>query len=127
MEPMTTLEFHAIRNTCGLSTADLGQILGVNPRTVRSWEQGRMPIREKIAAEMRALADEHAILVDQFEAADPPIILEFPKDYYRSLGRPREWYVTALGAALSRWDGLRAEWVGEPESHALDSRLRQSG
>lgn len=38
---MTPQEFKDARNALGLSARQLGGILGVNPRTIRRWEDAR--------------------------------------------------------------------------------------
>lgn len=55
-DPLTPAELRAAREALGLTGDQLARVLAVNPRTVRSWEQGRDPVPGRIrplVAELR--------------------------------------------------------------------------
>lgn len=62
---MDGAELRCRREYLGLSAEDLAGILDVNPRTVRSWEQGRDTVPERIGAELAELEDEFEREVDK--------------------------------------------------------------
>jgi len=52
---MTPQELRAIRKDLDLTTAELGERLGVSGRTVEDWEQGRRKIRGPAVVLIRQL------------------------------------------------------------------------
>ncbi|MGW2689807.1 helix-turn-helix domain-containing protein [Streptomyces sp. NPDC001414] len=54
-DPLTAAEFRIAREYLGLSGDHLAKLLGVNPRTLRSWEQGRDDIPGRFRPEIAAL------------------------------------------------------------------------
>jgi len=54
-ERMTPAEFKVVREFLGLTGDWLARHLRVNPRTVRSWEQGRDPIPDGVRLEIEKL------------------------------------------------------------------------
>lgn len=53
--PMTSTELHLLRNSYGLSLADLAQYLDVSERTVRRWESSGFSIPAGVADQVRRL------------------------------------------------------------------------
>lgn len=62
-------ELQTVREYLGLTIESLAGILGVNPRTVRSWEAGRDPIPERIRVEVEAIEQSTAEAVGELAAA----------------------------------------------------------
>lgn len=62
-------ELQTVREYLGLTIESLAGILGVNPRTVRSWEAGRDPIPERIRVEVEAIEQSTADAVGDLVAA----------------------------------------------------------
>ena len=56
---MTHQELKAIRRRLKLTTAELGERLGVSGRTVEDWEQGRRKIRGPAEVLIRQLQSSH--------------------------------------------------------------------
>lgn len=56
-ERMTDAEFKVVRESLGLTGDWLAAHLGVNPRTVRDWEQGRSRVPDGVRLEMERLED----------------------------------------------------------------------
>ncbi|GAA2640054.1 DUF1870 family protein [Streptomyces axinellae] len=54
-ERMTDAEFRMVREFLGLTGDWLAAHLGVNPRTLRNWEQGRSPVPDGVRLEMEDL------------------------------------------------------------------------
>ena len=109
MERMTGAEFAAYRHLIGLTLDELAAALGVNPRTVRSWETERDLIPERIPAELAALAAEHGRLADQMAGDGRPIGIT--RDKAAPSARPRGWYVAAAARALVIEPDLEVEWL----------------
>lgn len=62
-------ELQTVREYLGLTIEALAGILGVNPRTVRSWEAGRDPIPERIRVEVEDIELSTAEAVGELAAA----------------------------------------------------------
>lgn len=62
-------ELQTVREFLGLTIDSLAGLLGVNPRTVRSWEAGRDPIPERIRIEVEQIEADTAAAVDELVAA----------------------------------------------------------
>ncbi len=62
-DTMSPAEVSALRHMMGLSMDALARLLGVNPRTVRSWESAASMPSESSTAAVWALAWEHDELV----------------------------------------------------------------
>ncbi len=52
---MTPREFRDIRLALGLSTEQLAERLGVDPRTIRRWQDGSQPVPGPVVAAMQLL------------------------------------------------------------------------
>ena len=105
---MTPAEVAALRHMMGLTLDAFAAMLGVHPRTVRSWESGRDELSPSSAAAVRALARRHSDLVRQYLDAGVPIGI------VRDVGDaipPRGWYLAAAGQALAVEPNLSVEWL----------------
>lgn len=67
-EPMSDAEFQVLRESLGLTGDWLAGHLGVSPRTVRHWAQGKYTIPYGVAKTLRELEEETARLVEETAA-----------------------------------------------------------
>lgn len=83
-DPLTDAELRTTRERLGLTGDRLSSILGVNPRTLRSWEQGRDPVPGRVRPEMVELTEAAdkavALLVASIEGVDEPELLTYRSD-----------------------------------------------
>lgn len=90
-EPLTGAELRAARELLGITSDHLAKVLGVNPRTVRSWEQGRDAIPGRIRtelAEIKAAADAAVReLVDSL--GDDDAVITYRNDEEYKAAHPR--------------------------------------
>ena len=105
---MTGAEFAARRHLLGLTLDELAAVLGVNPRTTRSWETERDQIPARLPAELDALTAEHTKLAQEMIAAGSVQIVRAKRD---NQDRPRGWYVAAAALATATNPDLRVEWI----------------
>ena len=102
-------EVAATRIGLGLSVAELAEHLGVNPRTVRSWESGRDPVGDWVADAISLLSaradDEVAAHVAAF-AARPgvPAVLSIEDD---DDAQPLGWQLAIAFRVRQQVPGLR--------------------
>ena len=73
---MSPAEVAALRHMMGLSLDAFARMLGVHPRTVRSWESGRDMLSESSAQAVWALARRHDDLVRRYLSDAAPIGIE---------------------------------------------------
>jgi len=109
---MSPAEFAAFRRLTGLTVDAMAQHLGVNPRSVRSYESGRDAISERIATAVRKLADDNGQLGR--EMADSDVIVEIPRD---------GWYIQAAARALLIEPDTMIEWAGPMGRASRSSRV----
>lgn len=113
-ERMTPAMVAVTRRGLGLTLDELADILGVNPRTVRSWESGRDLASAWLSDALGSLVAEHEALVDEYaeaiEDGTPVAVLrESPEG-----GRPRGWHLIALAMAARRVTDpcdIDADWL----------------
>lgn len=108
MSDMTAAEFAAHRRLTGLTLEQLAAQLGVNPRTVRSWESGRDAVPDRIAAELGALVDRHRRDARVMAAAGVPVVL--PRYDNSEAEFPRGWYLAAASSALLLEPDIELDW-----------------
>jgi transcriptional regulator with XRE-family HTH domain len=106
-DPLTPAEVRTAREHLGLTGDKLAEKLGVNPRTLRSWEQGRDPIPGRIRpeiAELKAATDAAvAKLVAGLEDSDDNTLITYRND--------DEYKAWASGTSWSEgWHGWSASW-----------------
>lgn len=106
-DPLTAAELRIAREYLGLTGDKMAEKLGVNPRTLRSWEQGRDPIPGRIrpeVAEMKAATDAAvAKLVADLEGSDDDTLITYRTD--------EEYKEAMLGTSWSEgWHGWSASW-----------------
>ncbi|MFI8191409.1 helix-turn-helix domain-containing protein [Streptomyces sp. NPDC085946] len=106
-DPLTAAEVRIAREYLGLTGDKLAEKLGVNPRTLRSWEQGRDPVPGRIRpeiAELKAATDAAvAKLVAGLEDADDDTLITYRNDdEYKAGVRGTSW--------SEGWHGWSASW-----------------
>jgi len=106
-DPLTPAELRIAREYLGLTGDKMAEKLGVNPRTLRSWEQGRDPIPGRIRpeiAEMKAATNAAvAKLVASLEDSDDDTLLTYRND--------DEYKAGVSGTSWSEgWHGWSASW-----------------
>ncbi|KIF66309.1 hypothetical protein HY68_36555 [Streptomyces sp. AcH 505] len=83
-DPLTDAELRTARETLGLTGDHFAKLLRVNPRTVRSWEQGRDAVPGRIrpeVAELREQTDKAVTdLVAAYEAGDDDTVITYRSD-----------------------------------------------
>lgn len=82
-EPLTGAELRAARELLGITSDHLAKVLRVNPRTVRSWEQGRDAIPGRIRpelADIKESADEAVRNLVDALAADADTLITYRND-----------------------------------------------
>lgn len=100
--PMSAAEFACWRRLTGLAGDQLAERMragGLNPRTVRDWEQGRRPVPEWAADRIEQLASENAALARRI--ADAETVVEIPRD---------GWHIQAAAMALLIDPEVMIEW-----------------
>ena len=92
--PLTAAELRTVREQHGLTGDHMARLLGVNPRTVRSWEQGRDPIPGRIRpeiAELRQATDKAvADLAASVDGEEKPRLLTYRSDKEYEAANPRD-------------------------------------
>jgi transcriptional regulator with XRE-family HTH domain len=106
-DPLTAAELRIAREYLGLTGDKMAEKLGVNPRTLRSWEQGRDPIPGRIRpeiAELRAATDAAvARLIAGLEDSDDDTLITYRND--------DEYAAWVRGTSWSEgWHGWAASW-----------------
>ncbi len=81
---MTGAELRATREMLGLTGDHLARMLRINPRTIRSWEQGRDPIPARFGPELTQLVSATREAVAQMaasvESQSDPLLLTYRSD-----------------------------------------------
>ncbi|CAM5503190.1 MULTISPECIES: helix-turn-helix domain-containing protein [Streptomyces] len=95
-DPLNPAELRAAREYLGLTGDHLAKLLGVNPRTLRSWEQGRDSIPGRIRpeiAELKAAADKAvAEMVESCQGEEEPVLITYRDDEeYQAANRGGRW------------------------------------
>jgi transcriptional regulator with XRE-family HTH domain len=91
-ERMTGGELQTVREYLGLTGDALSGMLGVNPRTLRSWEQGRDRIPVRVREEVERIENLTAAavgeLVTALEDARDPAVAVYRTDAELTAARP---------------------------------------
>ena len=106
---MSPAEVAALRHMLGLSLDAFARVLGVNPRTVRAWENGRDDMSETSSQAVWALARRHDELVREYANAEAVIVID--RDMPTTANPPRGWYLAAAGRAMLMAPDLMVEWL----------------
>lgn len=119
---MTGIALKTTREWLGLSGQWLADHLDVNPRTIRSWEQGRDPIPDGVRLEVERLEEQSGEIVDRLVEAlsgmrDPLVRTYQTDEQYREYepGQPwpAAWHRRVVARAAQEVPGLV---IAEPEA-----------
>ena len=102
-------EVAALRHALGLSGDQMAAMLGVNPRTVRSWESGRDGLSATAQAAVWALARRHDDLVSEMLTAEVPVVIR--REQSAGDVPPRGWFLAAAGRALLEDPDVSIDWA----------------
>lgn len=124
-DPLNPAELRAAREYLGLTGDHLAKRLAVNPRTLRSWEQGRDPIPGRIRpeiAELKAAADKAvAEMVESCQGEDEPVLITYRDDEeYLAANRGGRWTAAwhrRVCARVAETTGARIDYA-EPDEDA---------
>ncbi|MFE9769496.1 helix-turn-helix domain-containing protein [Streptomyces sp. NPDC005808] len=122
-DPLTTAELRTAREQLGLTGDHLAKRLGVNPRTLRSWEQGRDQVPGRIRPEIAELkADTSKAVADMvagIEGEDDPVLFTFRSDEeYLAAHRGGRWSAAwhrQVCARAAEQAGARIEYTNDVE------------
>jgi DNA-binding transcriptional regulator YiaG len=122
IEPLTPAELRAGREHLGLTLEVFAAVAEVNPRTIRSWEQGRDRIPawaaetiDDLRAEADAAVKELVEVIDQ----DRPVIIAHRDDEeHRAAGgeRTAQWQRRIAARAAAEVTGARIVYGNTPEA-----------
>ena len=73
-------EIRCRRERLGLTAEGLAQVLGIDERNVRRWEQGTQGISERSVELLNQLEDRYAALVDDLSAGNRDPVVTFATD-----------------------------------------------
>ncbi|GAB3115612.1 hypothetical protein GCM10027160_23200 [Streptomyces calidiresistens] len=126
-DPLTPAELQTAREDLGLTGDLLAKLLGVNPRTLRSWEAGRDPIPGRIRPEIAQVRATTAAAVDaivqEHDGEDEPSLLTYRSDEDFRATSPdwplarysAQWHRRATLRAAERLPGARITYGGDTE------------
>ncbi|GGN62020.1 hypothetical protein GCM10012285_61740 [Streptomyces kronopolitis] len=137
-DPLTAAELRIAREYLGMTGDQLAKVLGVNPRTLRSWEQGRDDVPGRIRpeiAELKASTDQAvADMVTAHNDSNDEPLLTYRNDeefsaaqkagLHQHWNRSASWHrqVTARAAAQTGARIDYAEETGEDEQSEKTQR-----
>ncbi|MFD9721080.1 helix-turn-helix domain-containing protein [Streptomyces sp. NPDC059076] len=114
-ERMTDAEFRVVREHLGLTGEWLADHLGVSPRAVRHWEQGKYAIPDVVRLEMQSLEARTAEFADKAVAAlsdmSEPGVLTYRSDaeYHNAhpeISFPASWHRALVARIAQTVPGL---------------------
>ena len=116
---MNAAAFRASREYLGLTTAWVAAQLGVNERTVRSWEQGRARVPDGVAEQMYRWEWATDDAVDKYvaEFVDEPgrVLVVARTDEEAPGGWPARWHRHVTARVALEVSGLAIGYRGEVE------------
>lgn len=125
---LSAAKFTAKRNLLGITLDALALELGVNPRTVRSWGEGREPVPKSASDGLAKLRRLHDADLEDIIATPGPVLLPRSRDNDKGR-RPRGWWA-GIAARIEALDPDRAiEWDQElaPIGQLLEDVLLATG
>lgn len=114
-ERMQGVELKMVREWLGFSGQWLADHLGVNSRTLRSWEQGRDPIPDGVRLEVERLEQQTGEIVGRtvatlMDAAEPGIVTYQNDEQYRQhepdAPWPASWHRRVVARVAQEVPGL---------------------
>ncbi|MGW3563518.1 helix-turn-helix domain-containing protein [Streptomyces sp. NPDC000941] len=121
-DPLNPAELRAAREYLGLTGDHLAKLLGVNPRTVRSWEQGRDPIpgdKRPEIAELKAATDKAVAEMVEAWAEGAPLITYRNDDEYLAAHRGGRWTASwhrRVCARAAEQTGARIDYAEDADA-----------
>jgi hypothetical protein len=121
-ERMTAAEFRVVREFLGLTGDWLAGHFGVDPRTVRSWEQGRYPIPDGIRIGMENLEQQTGTfiggVVGQIMDIPEPTVITYrtDADYHEAhpeVDFPASWHRAVVARIALEVPGLAIDYPQE--------------
>lgn len=105
---MTPTQVAAIRRLLGLTADQLGEELGINPRTIRAWEAGKYSPSESAGRALLDLRAEHDVELDALLGMAAHGSVEVPNG-------PREhgWYLALAARLIDRLPTAHVTWQSE--------------
>ncbi|MFE4915863.1 helix-turn-helix domain-containing protein [Streptomyces sp. NPDC056652] len=114
-ERMTDAKFKVVREFLGLTGDWLAEYLGVSPRTVRHWEQGKYPIPDGVRVLMESLEVRTGgfvggVVAKLVDVPDPVVVAYRSDEEYRAahpeISFPASWHRAALARVALEVPGL---------------------
>lgn len=105
---MTSAQIAAIRRLLGLTADQLGEELGINPRTIRGWEAGKYSPSESVEQALNDLRAEHDAELDLLLAGTASGPVKVP-----SGPRARSWYLALAARLIDRLPAAQIAWQSE--------------
>lgn len=116
-DPLTDAELRAAREYLGLTGDHLAKVLGVNPRTLRSWEQGRDPIPGRIRPEIAELLADTKQTVEAMVEEEEDVLFTYRDDEEYQAANPADRWSAAwhrrVCARTAERTGARVEYAEE--------------
>ena len=115
-ERMTPAEFRVVREFLGLTGDWLANYLGVSPRTVRHWEQGKYPIPDGVRLAIEHLekitAEFVADVVEKLMDYPDPVVVTYRNDAEYRAAHPDSpltagWHRAVIARVAQEVPGLR--------------------
>jgi transcriptional regulator with XRE-family HTH domain len=137
-ERMTPAEFKVVREFLGLTGDWLAQHLGVSPRTVRHWEQGKYQIPDGVRLEIEDLESRTAhfvsgIIEKLMDLPDPGVITYRDDEEYHAahpeVPLPASWHRAVIARVAQEVAGLSivyADQVGTDQEGPSGTRNEQT-
>ncbi len=121
-ERMTDAEFRVVREFLGLTGDWLAGHLGVSPRTVRYWEQGKYPIPDGVRLEIEDLEQRTgefvaAVVSKMLDVADPVVVTyRSDAEYHEAhpeIGFPASWHRAVVARIAQEVPGLAISYLDD--------------
>lgn len=108
---MSAAKFTAVRGLLGITLDALAQELGVNPRTVRSWSEGRDAVPAWVPERLHEMRQLHDADLGSITATKGPVLL--PRNREDDQGRPRGWWAGIAARVVALDPERDIEWGPE--------------
>jgi len=106
---MTSAQIAATRRLVGLTADQLGQVLGINPRTIRGWESGKYSPADGAVRALQEVRAAHDLdFRSCLEVAERGETVSFPAD---DDDRPNGWWLAIAARLLDRHPDAMIEWA----------------
>ncbi|MEU0991242.1 DUF1870 family protein [Streptomyces sp. NPDC005953] len=135
-ERMTDAEFRVVREFLGLTGDWLAAHLKVNPRTVRSWEQGRAPIPDGVRLRMEELEATTAATIGKavkqlLDVSNPGVaVYRTDAEYHAAhptVGYPASWHRAVVARVAQEVPGLSIVYADQNPTTTPQGTSRPGG